>query len=242
MSNLSHLNNNNNNINNNLHNILSYNNNNNLNNNENYYNDLIIAWKNEKLCKNLMPYEEILLINCINLVENYEKKLKDNTEQEFYDFILQDVQRMKFLIKDYLRIRLIKIEKYIFYILKNDLSNLLSQNEINFVIDLIKMKSIYFNEGMKKLNIFVNNFRPFLDNFKKMSEKINCLNEVMIVSPPKNEFVIVKNISQEPIIINLNDIIEGFNFNALSINPEEIVLLPYNSVHNYIKEKKLIII
>ena len=135
MSNLSHLNNNNNNINNNLHNILSYNNNNNLNNNENYYNDLIIAWKNEKLCKNLMPYEEILLINCINLVENYEKKLKDNTEQEFYDFILQDVQRMKFLIKDYLRIRLIKIEKYIFYILKNDLSNI-------YLIYYLKMKLI----------------------------------------------------------------------------------------------------
>jgi len=242
MSNLSNLNNNNN-INNNIHNFLVLNNNNNQNTSENYYNDLIIAWKNEKLCKNLLPYEDILLINCINLVEKYEKKLKEEQIiQDSYDYILQDIQRMKFLIKDYLRIRLFKIEKYIFYILKNDLSSLLSQNEINFVIDLIKMKSIYFNEGMKKLNIFVNNFRPFLDNFKKMSEKINCLSEVMIVSPPKNEFVIVKNITKEIITINLNDVIEGFNYNALSINEDEIVLLPYNSVKNYINEKKLIII
>ncbi len=218
-------------------------NNDEIDNNNSLINGLIKIWKNEKFSNDILLYQNSLISTAIDLVEKTEKELKDSSiEKENSDIIELDIERMKFLIKDYLRIRLIKIEKYIFYILKNDLSNLLSQNEINFVIDLIKMKSIYFNEGMKKLNIFVNNFRPFLDNFKKMSEKINCLNEVMIVSPPKNEFVIVKNISQEPIIINLNDIIEVFNFNALSINPEEIVLLPYNSVDKYIKEKKLIII
>ena len=149
--------------------------------------DMIRIWKNEKLSPVLLPYEEKIIADLTVQIETKEKESL-NMEKELRDMVELDNERVKFMIKDYLRIRLAKIEKFMFYILKNDLSNLLSQNEIKFIVDLVNMKSLYFNEGLKKVNVLCNNFRPFLDRAKDMSSKISFLSEEMIVSPDENEF------------------------------------------------------
>ena len=138
-------------------------------------NSLITIWKNEKFTNDILLYKNNLISNAINLVEQTEKELKENKiEKENSDIIELDIERMKFIIKDYLRIRIMKIEKYLFYILKNDLSSLLSENEVEFVIKLINMKSVYFNEGLKNIHQSANNFRVFNDRFKLMKDKISA--------------------------------------------------------------------
>ena len=110
---------------------------------------LQLIWKNEKLCKDLLPYEDEFLTQLINVIEQKEKEIKNkkhNFDQETLDFMELDLQRVKYFIKDYLRIRLAKIEKYLYYILKNNLASLLSETEAKFVVDLINMKAVYFNE------------------------------------------------------------------------------------------------
>ncbi len=90
-------------------------------------NSLITIWKNEKFTNDILLYQNNLISDAINLVEQTEKELKENTiEKENSELIELDLERMKFIIKDYLRIRIMKIEKYLFYIFKNDLSSLLS--------------------------------------------------------------------------------------------------------------------
>ena len=111
---------------------------------------LQLIWKNEKLCKDLLPYEDEFLSQLINVIEQKEKEIKNkkhNFDQETLDFMELDLQRVKYFVKDYLRIRLAKIEKYLYYILKNNLASLLSETEAKFVVDLINMKAVYFNEG-----------------------------------------------------------------------------------------------
>jgi hypothetical protein len=130
---------------------------------------LQLIWKNEKLCKDLLPYEDEFLSQLINVIEQKEKEIKNkkhNFDQETLDFMELDLQRVKYFVKDYLRIRLAKIEKYLYYILKNNLASLLSETEAKFVVDLINMKAVYFNEGLKKVVAVANNFRPFYDKYK----------------------------------------------------------------------------
>ena len=137
---------------------------------------LQLIWKNEKLCKDLLPYEDEFLSQLINVIEQKEKEIKNkkhNFDQETLDFMELDLQRVKYFIKDYLRIRLAKIEKYLYYILKNNLASLLSETEAKFVVDLINMKAVYFNEGLKKVVAVANNFRPFYDKYKN-SNIVSC--------------------------------------------------------------------
>ncbi len=104
-------------------------NNDEIDNNNSLINGLIKIWKNEKFSNDILLYQNSLISTAIDLVEKTEKELKDSSiEKENSDIIELDIERMKFLIKDYLRIRIMKIEKYLFYILKNDLSSLLSEN------------------------------------------------------------------------------------------------------------------
>ena len=211
-----------------------------IENSNSLMNSLITIWKNEKFTNDILLYQNNLISNAINLVEQTEKELKENTiEKENADIIELDIERMKFIIKDYLRIRIMKIEKYLFYILKNDLSSLLSENEVEFVIKLINMKSVYFNEGLKNIHQSANNFRVFTDRFKLMKDKISALNDAMIVSPSENEFVIIQSITEENITINMKEVCDKYPYDFLQIEKNDIYILPYNAVKKLIKENKV---
>ena len=215
-------------------------NNDEIDNNNSLINGLIKIWKNEKFSNDILLYQNSLISTAIDLVEKTEKELKDSSiEKENSDIIELDIERMKFLIKDYLRIRIMKIEKYLFYILKNDLSALLSENEVELVIKLINMKSVYFNEGLKNIHQSANNFRVFTDRFKLMKDKISALNDAMIVSPSENEFVIIQSITEENITINMKEVFDKYPYDFLQIEKNDIYILPYNAVKKLIKENKV---
>ena len=211
-----------------------------VDNNNSLINGLITIWKNEKFSNDILLYQNSLISTAIDLVEKTEKELKDSSiEKENSDIIELDIERMKFLIKDYLRIRIMKIEKYLFYILKNDLSALLSENEVELVIKLINMKSVYFNEGLKNVNQIANNFRYFTDRFKLMKEKISYLNDAMIVSPSETDFVIIQSITEENIIINMKDIYDKYEYDFVQLEKNDICIIPYIAVKDLIKNNKV---
>ena len=211
-----------------------------LDNNNSLINGLITIWKNEKFSNDILLYQNSLISTAIDLVEKTEKELKDSSiEKENSDIIELDIERMKFLIKDYLRIRIMKIEKYLFYILKNDLSALLSENEVELVIKLINMKSVYFNEGLKNVNQIANNFRYFTDRFKLMKEKISYLNDAMIVSPSETDYVIIQSTTDENIIINLKEIFDKYEYDFVQLEKNDICIIPYLAVKDLIKKNKV---
>ena len=211
-----------------------------VDNNNSLINGLIKIWKNEKFSNDILLYQNSLISTAIDLVEKTEKELKDSSiEKENSDIIELDIERMKFLIKDYLRIRIMKIEKYLFYILKNDLSALLSENEVELVIKLINMKSVYFNEGLKNVNQIANNFRYFTDRFKLMKEKISYLNDAMIVSPSETDFVIIQSITDENLIINMKEVFDKYEYDFVQLEKNDICIIPYLAVKDLIKKNKV---
>ena len=117
-------------------------------------------------------------------------------------------------MKDYLRIRLSKIDKYIYHIIKNDLNDLLSKTEFDFAFELFRMKRSYFAEGInKKINDCLNDFKPYPQN------------EQMIVAPPSNSYVCFKSVTFEPILINFKDVWEE-SIETLTVNRDEVYCLP----------------
>jgi len=68
-----------------------------------------------------------------------------------------ELERVKYLLKYYLRVRLAKIERHLIYVIEKDLSNLLSQAEMQFAFSLYEARKTHFKDNFfeqipKKLN------------------------------------------------------------------------------------------
>lgn len=84
---------------------------------------------------------------------------KDAADQRFYlNMQRMELERVKFVLKSYLRSRIIKIEKYLLYIVEKDKANLLSQAEMEYAWTLsearkLHFKSEFFDKVSKSLNM-----------------------------------------------------------------------------------------
>ena len=205
--------------------------------------NLITIWRNEKLSQTLLQYEEDTINLVTSLIEKKEKELKEKKIDKNVKYYIEiDIQRIKFIIKDYLRIRLMKIEKYLFYLLKNNKIDILSQNEIKFAAELMDIKAAYFIQGLKKMNSLANNFYPFTDKNKTRVEKMQTISDAMINKPVESEFVIIQNISNKTIDINIKEINNNYNGDFLSIYSGEKCLVPYKLIEPYLERKEVKII
>ena len=208
-----------------------------------FMSNLVNIWRNEKLTQSLLPYEENIINDVISLIEKKEKEIKEQKLDKNVKYYIEiDIQRIKFIIKDYLRIRLMKIEKYLLFLLKNNKIDILSQNEIKFAAELMDVKATYFLQGLKKMNSLVNNFYPFTDKNKSRVEKMQTISEAMIVKPSESEFVIVQNISNNTIDINIKEINDEYQGEFLSIYSGEKCLVPFKLIEPYLKSKQVKII
>lgn len=96
------------------------------------------AWRNEKAAPEILQFQAALVKRTkeqIQLmeetVEEYEESGMDPLTVSLYQM---DLDRAQFLLRSYLRVRLQKLEKYVFYIWKNEsLWNRLSDPEKMFV-------------------------------------------------------------------------------------------------------------
>ena len=73
-----------------------------------------------------------------------------------------ELDRAKYMLKSYLRMRIFKIEKELIYIIENDKASLLSEGEMQFAWQLYENKKKLFNEVFfqgipSKLNVFEQN-------------------------------------------------------------------------------------
>ena len=157
-------------------------------------------------------------------------------------YIEIDIQHIKYIIKDYFRIRLMKIEKYLFFLLKNNKIDILSQNEIKFAAELMDIKAAYFIQGLKKMNSLANNFFQFTDKTKTRVEKMQTINDAMITKPDENDYVVVQNVSNNTLNINIKDIYGDYQGDFLSIYSGEKCFVPFKLIENYLKHKQVKII
>ena len=204
---------------------------------------LVTIWRNEKLSQTLLPYEENIINESTSLIEKKENEINNKKIDKNVKYYIEiDIQRIKFIIKDYLRIRLMKIEKYLFFLLKNNKIDILSQNEIKFAAELMDIKAAYFMQGLKKMNSLANNFFQFTDKTKSRVEKMQTISDAMITKPDDNDYVVVQNISNSTIDINIKDIYADYKGEFLTIYSGEKCLVPYKLIETYLKRKQVKII
>ena len=204
---------------------------------------LITIWRNEKLSQTLLPYEENIINEVITQIEKKEEEIKNKKMDKNMKYYIEiDIQHIKYIIKDYFRIRLMKIEKYLFFLLKNNKIDILSQNEIKFAAELMDIKAAYFIQGLKKMNSLANNFFQFTDKTKTRVEKMQTINDAMITKPDENDYVVVQNVSNNTLNINIKDIYGDYQGDFLSIYSGEKCFVPFKLIENYLKHKQVKII
>ena len=171
-------------------------------------------WQNEKFSKEILQFEDKVL-DILKKIESKEEELNTLKANEDSELIELDIERIKFIIKDYLRIRMAKIEKYLYYIVKHDLTALLSSPEFEYVMQLFKLKKKYFDDGIYR------NISGKLNDFKVDG----TIGDNIIVQADENSYVVMKSISEEPILVNLKEIYEE-SLETKTINKDDVFCLP----------------
>ncbi|XP_012084097.1 DNA replication complex GINS protein SLD5 [Jatropha curcas] len=95
------------------------------------------AWRNEKAAPEILHYEASLVQRIKEQIELAEQNVEifeaDGVDPLTVSLYQMDLDRTQFLLRSYLRVRLQKIEEYLFHILKTDDSlNRLSKQEQMF--------------------------------------------------------------------------------------------------------------
>lgn len=70
-----------------------------------------------------------------------------------------EYERVKYVLKSYLRTRLSKIERNLLFYIEKDKANLMCEEEIHFAADLYEQRKTYFNEA------FGSKIKPQLNPF-----------------------------------------------------------------------------
>jgi len=104
---------------------------------------MITLMHNEKMAPELLPFQFALVESVMRLISSREhmietKKLSDTDERFNINIYKMEVERVKFVMKSYLRARLAKIERHIVYIIEKDRSELLSESEKIFAFNILE--------------------------------------------------------------------------------------------------------
>ena len=93
-----------------------------------------------------------------------------------------EVERVKYLLKSYLRSRIVKIEKHLLFIVEKDKASLLSQSEMEYAWTIYESRKNHFKSEF----------------FDKISKKLNMLDDgvdvpdSIITKPNDKQFVFVR--------------------------------------------------
>ncbi|CAL5184649.1 unnamed protein product [Lathyrus oleraceus] len=92
------------------------------------------AWRNEKAAPEILPFQSDLIARVREQIELMEETVEEKstvgTDPLSVSLYQMDLDRTLFLLRSYLRIRILKIEKYMFHIRKTEeLWNRLSKDE-----------------------------------------------------------------------------------------------------------------
>lgn len=105
----------------------------------------------EKASPELLEYEHELMGSVLEQIslqqtalETRIESVQDHAASELYQL---ELDRVKYLVSSYLRTRLLKLQRLMLYIIKNDLGGLLSQPEATFLSKYFAIKTNQFKKA-----------------------------------------------------------------------------------------------
>ena len=125
--------------------------------------------------------------------------VNDTDDRFYFNIHKMELERIKFMLKSYLRTRIFKIERHLIYLIEEDLAHLMSEAEMSYAWKIYEQKQKLFDKQFfsvlpKQLDPFNDTYHEGLD--KKMSKLFHsfCLILIMtIVTKPNDmEFVFIR--------------------------------------------------
>jgi GINS complex subunit 4 len=135
----------------------------------------------------------------------------DADDRFFFNVHKMELERIKFMLKSYLRARLFKIERYLLFIVEKDQASLLSESEMQYAWSLYESKKEHFAQAF--LNKIPSRLNPF---------DSDTLEDRMITKPNDQEFVFVRFLKDYEVYA-LNIEIE------IKIKRDTIYFMPYTA-------------
>ncbi|XP_052875703.1 DNA replication complex GINS protein SLD5 isoform X1 [Gossypium arboreum] len=147
------------------------------------------AWRNEKASPEILPFEEALVKRAKEQIQLMEETVDDFAESGHDPLIASlyqmDLDRAQFLLRSYLRVRLQKIEKFMFHIWKMDTyRNRLSIEEEKFTERCIRDIGKHLEETV--LSKLPDNYQSVL------KQSIISEEDDMVPEPQLDTFVVAK--------------------------------------------------
>ena len=110
---------------------------------------MIALLHNERMAPELLPFQFSLVEKILRQVSAREqsleqKRLVDADDRFNVNIYKMELDRVKFVVKSYLRTRLAKIERHHIYLIEKDRSELLSESEKIYAFNLLESRSRHF--------------------------------------------------------------------------------------------------
>lgn len=179
------------------------------------------AWMNEKFSPEILQHK-LEYVDCLLFqISHMEGQLKKLPSTDMKLFIYQqEIDRIRFIISSYLRLRLQKIERYVIVILKEELERnederLLTDAELQFAKDFAMnmetlLKSLVLQHlpaGIQELEI------------EKLSVKPNLYTHVMMRANEDIQGVLIP----------------GSNDEVIDLQQDSLHILPYKAISHLVK-------
>lgn len=187
---------------------------------------LMKSWINERCSPDLLPYNNLVndLLEQLEVQsEIIEANKNENVNAAFQNMLCQqEMDRVKFIIKNYLRTRLHKIEKY---------ANYIYQNPVYY--DRLSEKEIEFCEQYKEL-IDAHLLKSSLETAPSFLQKLN------------EPSMIVKPVLDEPVFCRVKEDlgrvqIQGSQGTSDTVDMQKnnIFMLRYKAIESFLEEGKV---
>ena len=180
------------------------------------YQGLVTAWRNEMSAPEVLPYKGDYVECMLEVVKAMEESLKGSEVPEIVRSLhLLELERVRYVLSSYLRIRLSKIERYAEYTAAEDYGNL-SSEENKFLKEYIENLDTLFE------NLALRHMPPNLRTLDKEKAK---------VTPNLDEFVFAR----------ANEEIGGVMVEeeVVKFEKESVRILRYSAVKSLVEKGKV---
>ncbi|KAK9461784.1 uncharacterized protein V1516DRAFT_672968 [Lipomyces oligophaga] len=196
---------------------------------------LISHWLTERTCPDILPYEQELIDTMIERIRQQVEVIEITTEEQQTKqdqasasqsklkllIIESELERVKFLIRGYLRTRIQKIDQYYIYILEHpDIMAKLGQTERTYVTRRSENLKRYYGE-------------KFLSG---LPESLQLLNDTqgpvsMIDEPELDNFVFIRVVKSDPRLVQVD------KEETITLEKGNIYVLPYRLIQRQASQK-----
>lgn len=194
--------------------------------------DLEDAIRQEFFAPALLPYNFTLinaLVQCISEREARLAALPSADHSFAHDLLTLELDRLRYYLKKYLRLRIAKIERNILFIFQNDLAGLLSKPEFDFAFKFYQLFSGQLSqEFFSKVE---DRFGAKLFQQNALEPNRPTLGLPMADTPDENRFVFVRFVEPVPNVVLDRGLTMRFAKN-------DILLSAFKFVKGLIDEKR----